>query len=315
MRILITGITGFVGSHLAEYTLDKAEVHGLKRWRSSMDNISHIEGLTLHDCDLQDLGSLFRVFERIEFDKVFHLAAQSYVPFSYQAPIKTLMDNVIGTANLLEAIRLTAQDSLIHICSSSEVYGQVGEKDIPIKETQPFNPVSPYGVSKVGEDMLGLQYYTAYGLKTVRTRMFTHTGPRRGQDFVCSNFARQIAQIEKKLVIPTVWVGNLESVRTICDVRDAVRAYWMLNEDMVGEVYNIGGQETLTVYAILLKLIDMSPMKSHIQIAQDETRLRPADVTLQIPDCSKFKEATGWQPEISLTQTLQDLLDYWRERV
>ena len=314
MKVAVTGITGFVGSHLADYILENepdVEIIGLKRWRSPLDNIKHILGkVTLYDCDLTDLPSVISFFQKFEIDKVFHLAAQSFVPYSYVAPIATLNTNVIGSANLLEAIRLSGQRPLIHICSSSEVYGQ--PIYTPIDEKHPLNPISPYGVSKVAEDRLGWAYYKSYGMKVVITRMFTHTGARRGDVFFASNFAKQIAEIEKGKE-PTVYVGNLESTRTVCDVRDAVRAYWMLNESMAGEVYNIGGSEVMTVYDVLLKLISMSSVKDKIKIKVDESRLRPADVTMQIPNCTKFRLATKWRAEIPFTQTLKWLLDYWRE--
>ncbi|MFC2059488.1 GDP-mannose 4,6-dehydratase [Chloroflexota bacterium] len=325
MRVLITGLTGFVGSHLADLIIDnypETRIFGLKRWRSPLENIEHIkEKLTLYDSDLRDLSSLITLLREIDPEVIFHLAAQSYVPVSYIAPIDTLMTNVIGTANLLEAVRLANIDPLLHICSSSEVYGQVKPDEVPIKETNPLRPASPYAVSKVGEDMLGLQYFIAYGLKTVRTRMFTHTGPRRGDVFVCSNFARQIASIEAGLQEPTVHVGNLDSIRTFTDVRDAVKAYWLLTRKYfegkvkAGEVYNIGGTTTMKVGEMLDKLLDISEVKGKVTISVDKARLRPADVTLQIPSTDKFKADTGWEPVIPFEQTLQDLLDYWRDKL
>ena len=224
MKILITGITGFVGSHLAEYLLSLRESHkiyGLCRWRSPKTNLEGIwDKLALVESDLGDLGGLIRHMKEIRPDVIFHLAAQSYVLTSFNSPVHTLWNNVIGTANLLEAIRILEIDPIVHVCSSSEVYGQVSETDIPIKETCPFKPASPYAVSKVGEDMVAYQYWVSHGIRTIRTRMFTHTGPRRGDVFAMSAFAKQIAGAELGLKEPIIRVGNLQSVRTFCDVRD-----------------------------------------------------------------------------------------------
>ena len=234
MRVLITGITGMVGSHLAEYILSAfpgVEVHGLVRWRSPLDNIRDVQpALTLHYAELRDLNSLIALFRKIKPDRIFHLAAQSYVTTSFDAPADTLQTNTIGTLNLLDAVRISGIDPRIHICSSSEVYGQVAADEVPIRESNAFRQASPYAVSKVGEDMIALQYFLSYGLKTVRTRMFTHTGPRRGDIFAESAFAKQVAEIEAGQRQNPMRVGNLESVRTFADVRDAVRAYWLLLE-------------------------------------------------------------------------------------
>jgi len=318
MRVLITGITGMVGSHLAEYILDNhlsVEVHGLIRWRSPLDNIRDIlSKITLHQGDLRDLNSLVLLLRNVKPDWIFHLAAQSYVTSSFDAPAETIHTNVIGTVNLLDAVRITEIDPKIHVCSSSEVYGQVREDKIPIRETNPFRPASPYAVSKVGEDMIALQYFLSYGLKTVRTRMFTHTGPRRGDVFAESAFAKQIAEIEAGLRPNPMKVGNLDSVRTFADVRDAVRAYWLLLEKCPpGEVYNIGGNRTMTVGEMLEILKSMARCKTEHEV--DPVLLRPSDVTLQIPDTSKFRAATGWEPEIPMEVTLQDLLEYHRNRI
>lgn len=318
MNVLITGITGMVGSHLAEYILENhpdASVHGLVRWRSPLDNIRGIlPKIKLHQAELRDLHSLIKLMNNIKPEKIFHLAAQSYVTTSFDMPADTLHTNVIGTTNLLDAIRITKIDPTVHICSSSEVYGQVKEDEVPIKESNPFRPASPYAVSKTGEDMIALQYFLSYGIKTVRTRMFTHTGPRRGDVFAESAFAKQVAEIEAGVKPNPVYVGNLNSVRTIADVRDAVRAYWLLLEKCPGgEVYNIGGEETMTVGDILEKLKGMA--KCEIKHEVDKKLLRPSDVTLQIPDTSKFKSATGWKPEIPVEKTLLDLLNYHRERI
>jgi GDP-mannose 4,6-dehydratase len=318
MRIFITGITGFVGSHLAEYLLglqEHHEVFGLCRWRSPKANLEKIwDKVILVESDLGDLGGLIRHLKEIRPEVIFHLAAQSYVLTSFNSPVHTLWNNVIGTANLLEAIRIVEIDPVVHICSSSEVYGQVSETDIPIKETCPFKPASPYAVSKVGEDMVAYQYWVSHGIRTIRTRMFTHTGPRRGDVFAMSAFAKQIAAAELGLKEPVVRVGNLQSVRTFCDVRDAVRAYWMLvNTCPPGEVYNIGGKRTVRIGEALQILLSSSNVAFEVRV--DPGLLRPSDVTLQIPCIDKFKKATGWEPEIPLEQTLRDILDYWRDEL
>ncbi len=320
MRVLITGITGFVGSHLVEYILahhPQTEIVGIKRWRSPKDNIRHLlNQVRLYDCDLHDLASLIRVFGEVKPDVIFHLAAQSFVPTSYNAPADTLHTNVIGTCNLLEAVRILKLDPVIHICSSSEVYGQVKPDEVPIRETCPLRPVSPYAVSKVGEDMLAFMYWQAYQIRTIRTRMFTHSGARRGEVFVDSWFALQVARIEAGLQEPVVRVGNLDSVRTFADVRDTVRAYWLLAQKCPpGEVYNIGGDITMTIREMLELLLGMTTFKGRIEVRQDPALIRPADVTLQIPSSDKFKAATGWKPEIPYRQTLLDMLNYWRQEI
>ncbi len=321
MKILITGITGFVGSHLAEYILEsfpKVRILGLVRWRAPKENIEHfLDKVSLCYGDLVDLPSLRSILAEQKPKIIFHLAAQSYVDFSFVSPIATLQANVIGTANLLEAIKelklSSGYDPVVHICSSSECYGQVKESEVPITEDNPFRPASPYAVSKVGEDMLAFQYWVSWKIKTIRTRMFTHTGPRRGEPFVVSTFAKQIAAIEAGRIPPTVKVGNLESIRTFLDVRDAVKAYWLLvNKCPAGEVYNIGGTETMTVGEMLNKLLKLSKNKN-ITVKVDPSRLRPSDVTLQIPCIDKFAKATGWKPEIKFDKTLEDTLNYWRE--
>ena len=316
MRILITGVTGFVGSYVVDYatTLKDVEIYGQKRWRSPTDNIStHLKDLKLVDCDLIDMSSTLEMIKKVEPDRIFHLAAQSFVPYSFSAPKITMDTNVIGTLNLLEAVRLTKTDPIIHICSSSEVYGQVNENEVPISENNPLRPQSPYAVSKVAEDMIAYQYFISYGIKTIRTRAFTHSGARRGGVFVDSWFAKQITQIEKKIIPPKIHVGNLDSIRTFMDVRDTVRAYWLaLEKCKPGEVYNIGGNETMTIKQMLQMLLEFTNVKN-IEIFVDPELLRPSDVTRQIPSVKKFKDATGWEPNIPYKVTLKETLDYWRQ--
>jgi len=302
---------------LADYILNNhpdAEVSGVVRWRSPLDNIrQRLDDITLIQGELRDLSSMIQVINQVQPDRIFHLAAQSFVPISYESPADTFTVNVIGSINLLDAVRNVGIDPMIHMCSSAEVYGNVDESMVPITEDTPFNPASPYAVSKVGQDMLGNQYHISYGMKIIRTRMFTHSGPRRGNFFAESAFAKQIAEIELGVIPGPVMVGNLESIRTYADVRDAVRAYWtLLDLCSVGEVYNIGGNRTLTIGEMLeiLKSFASVPIEHEV----DPSLLRPSDVTLQIPENSKFRDETGWEPEYSMEQTMEDLLNFHRER-
>lgn len=317
MKVLITGISGMVGSHLAEYILadhPDVDLHGLIRWRTPLDHLVSIKDqMALHYADLRDLNSLIVVIKKVQPDWIFHLAAQSFVTTSFDAPVDTLSTNVIGTTNLLDALRITGVDAKVHVCSSSEVYGQVLPDEVPIQESNPFRPASPYAVSKVGEDMIAFQYFLSYGIRTVRTRMFTHTGPRRGEVFAESAYAKQIVELEYGIRKNPIRVGNLDSIRTFADVRDAVRAYWMLMEKCpAGEVYNIGGNRTMTLRDMLEILKGMATC--HITHVVDPALLRPSDVTLQIPDTSKFKKATGWEPRIPFEETLKNILDFYRRQ-
>ncbi|HIE08635.1 MAG TPA: SDR family oxidoreductase [Armatimonadetes bacterium] len=316
MRALITGITGFVGSHLAEFLLEQGwEVFGTYRWRSPMTNIEHIrDRLKLVECDIRDAVSVKRVIAEVKPDRIYHLAAQSFVPTSFHAPADTLFTNVIGQVNILEAVREIKPDCRVHIAGSSEEYGLVYPDEVPIKETNPLRPLSPYGVSKVAQDLLGWQYHKAYGLYIVRTRAFNHTGPRRGEPFVCSNFAKQIAEIEAGKREPVIRVGNLEAKRDFTDVRDIVRAYWLaLEKGEAGEVYNICSGRAWSIREVLSILLSLTEVE--VKVEQDPSRMRPVDVPLLVGDYSKFKEATGWEPQIPFERTLLDLLNYWRERV
>ncbi len=316
MRALITGITGFVGSHLAELLLAKNhEVWGTVRWRSRTDNITQIKNkIKLIEADVRDAYSIEKAIKQVEPDVIFHLAAQSFVYSSFHAPQETLTTNIIGTVNLLESVRSSKLNPVIQIAGSSEEYGLVKPNEVPIKETNPLRPLSPYGVSKVAEDMLAYQYHKSYGIKTIVTRAFNHEGPRRGEVFVTSNFAKQIAEIEKCLKEPIIHVGNLESSRDFTDVRDMVKAYTLAVEKCTpGEVYNICSGKDWKIKEMLDKLLSMSKVK--IEVKQDPTRMRPSDVEILLGDCTKFKEKTGWKPTIPFEQTLEDTLNYWRDLV
>ncbi|MBT3363055.1 MAG: GDP-mannose 4,6-dehydratase [Chloroflexi bacterium] len=316
MRVLITGITGFVGSHLAEYVLAKnAEVWGSIRWRSATNNIDHIKDeLRLVECDMRDLSSVNHLIAEAKPDYIFHLAAQSFVPTSWHAPHETLTTNIIGQLNLQEAIRSTKIEPMMQIAGSSEEYGMVYPDETPIKETNPLRPLSPYGVSKVAQDLLAYQYVQSFGLKIVRTRAFNHTGPRRGDVFVVSDFARQIALIESGKKAPLMEVGNLDAIRDFSDVRDVVSAYWLsLEKGEPGEVYNICAGKGWTIKEMLDMLLAMS--NKDIKVEQKADRYRPSDVPILLGDNTKFREKTGWEPKIPFEQTLADILSYWRARV
>ena len=317
-RALITGITGFAGSHLAEYLLAEqpdVEVYGTHRWRSQMDNIRQLEGrVQLVEADLRDSTSVSRALEISRPDYIFHLAAQSFVPTSWNAPGDTLATNVIGQTNIFEAVRALKLDPAIQIACSSEEYGLVLPDEVPIKETNPLRPLSPYAVSKVAQDYLAYQYFQSYGIRSVRTRGFNHTGPRRGEVFVTSNFARQVARIESGKQEPVLRVGNLDAVRDFTDVRDMVRGYWLAaTRAKPGEVYNLASGKGITVRAMLDMLLASSRIA--VRVETDPARLRPSDVEVLIGDYSKFHADTGWEPRIPFERTLGDLLDYWRERV
>ncbi len=318
MRVLITGITGFAGSHLADYILEnhsEVKLYGLIRWRSPMENILHIQDkIELHHGDLKDIVSLKKCLAEIKPDRIFHLAAQSYVPFSWKCPSETFSINAIGQINLFEAVLSLNLSPRIQVAGTSEEYGLVNAAEIPMKETNPLRPLSPYAVSKIAQDFMAWQYYKSYGLKTVRTRGFNHTGPRRGEVFICSNFAKQIAEIEKGKKEPVIYVGNLEAKRDFTDVRDTVRGYWVcLEKGKEGDVYNIGSGKTYSMKEVLDLLLSLSEVDVKIEV--DPERLRPSDVPVLLSDCTKLKELTGWEPKIPFKQSLQDLLEYWRERV
>jgi GDP-4-dehydro-6-deoxy-D-mannose reductase len=316
VRVLITGVTGFAGSHLVDYLLGMPgmEVFGLYRWRSPMENVQHVlDRIQLRECDLRDAFSVRDVIEDVRPDRIFHLAAQSFVPTSWTAPTESLVTNIIGQLNVFEAVRKIGIQPLIQIACSSEEYGLVYDHELPISEENPLRPLSPYAVSKVGQDLLGYQYFMSYRLPIIRTRGFNHEGPRRPPVFVVSDFALQVAEIEKKMRPPVIRVGNLEAHRDFTDVRDMVRGYWLaLEKGRPGEVYNICSGRSYAVREVLDLLLGLTDER--IRVEQDPKRLRPSDVPVLRGDCTRFTRETGWQPEIPFEQTVEDLLNYWRAR-
>ncbi len=324
-NVLITGITGMVGSHLTDYLIDNTnyQIFGLLRWSDSLNNIRHLahrinknDRVELIYGDLNDSASLANAIKISKPDYIYHLAAQSYPQTSFIAPIETLETNILGTCRLLEAIKLNAPQAKVHVCASSEVFGRVSKEELPIKEDCNFHPASPYAISKVGTDLIGRFYAEAYNINIQTTRMFTHTGPRRGDVFAESTFAKQLAMISKGLIPPVVKTGNLDSLRTYADVRDAVRAYHLLltKNPIPGAFYNIGGNHVVKIKEVLDTLIKISGLKD-ILIETDPVRLRPIDADLQIPDTSKFNEHTGWEPVIPFQKTMEDLYEYWKNEI
>ena len=323
MKVLITGITGFVGSHMADYLLKNVpdiEIFGMRRWRSRFENVSHLyqlDNVTFLEGDLSDRSSISKILYEVEPDVVYHFAAQSFPESSFKTPTYTLNTNVIGTTNLLEEIRLAQErimlSPVIVSVSSSEVYGNPEPDEVPIKESNPIRAANPYSISKVGHDLMSQYYYDAFRLKIIITRMFSHEGSRRGKIFALSSFAYQVVQNEKGLGDYTIKHGNLDSVRTYNHIDDAVHAYWLaVDKCDYGEVYNIGGDYTCTVGDALDMLISRSTIKDKLKKVLDPDRVRHTDITLQIPDSTKFREKTGWKPTKGLEEICDDLLDYWR---
>jgi len=313
-KALITGIGGSGPSYLAEYltTLPNLEVSGISRWHtdSSNGNLKNIKDkVKLYTCDLTDMGSVIRTLEDVQPDYIFNMAAIANVRMCFEYPSAIFRNNVDSTLNLLEAVRVLKMKPIIHHCSTSEVYGQVKSEDVPIKETHKIDPINVYAISKFAQEKLMRSYYLSYGIPVVLTRSFTYINPRR-PDIFSSAFARQVVEIEKGKRDKLVY-GNLESVRSIIDVRDIVEAYWIaVNNCDYGEDYNIGVEKSVTVGEFLEILLSKSSVK--VPHEQDPKLLRPVDVTLQIPDVSKFENKTGWKPKYSLNESIQFLLDYYR---
>ena len=321
MKILITGTTGFVGSHLAEYCLKqpRVKIYGIVLPHHLRDEAQRIrdikDKIELLECDLTNRIEVVRGLEKSKPDKIFHLAAQSVVSTSWKFPEDTLINNIISELNIFEVVREMKLNPVIVIACSSEEYGLVFENELPVRETNPLRPLSPYAVSKVAQEKLAFQYHQSYRLKTVLTRFFNTEGPGRNQDFVTSNFAKQIAEIEKGKREPIIYVGNLEAKRDFSDVRDMVGAYWLASEKCrFGEPYNVCSEKARSIKSVLDLLLSLTKVKN-IQVRQDSQRMRPSDIPIVRGNCSKFKKETGWRPEIPFEKTISDTLNYWREKI
>ena len=313
-RALITGIAGSGGSYLAEYLVSQQdlEVHGISRWHSTTSNSnlkSIIKQIRLHECDLNDLSATIRALEISRPDYIFHLAAHANVHVCFSNPIAVLQNNINNTINLFEAIRIVGLDPIIQFCGTSEVYGNVSKQNSPVNENHSLEPVNIYAVSKLTQEKIASSYFHSYGMKVIITRMFAYINPRRG-DIFSSAFAKKIIEIERgEREILTH--GNLNSIRTLIDVRDAMESYWVACQHCdYGTPYNVGGNSILSVgeFLNILKSKAQIPIESMV----DESLLRPVDVTLQIPDVNKFFNATDWKPKYSIEESVDFLLDHYR---
>jgi GDP-4-dehydro-6-deoxy-D-mannose reductase len=322
VKVLVTGATGFAGSHLVEYYLKQgAEVAITHRWRSNKENIVGFEKqVEMIPCDVVDAFSTEKAVLKAKPHVIHHLAAQSYVLQSWHAPAETLTINIMGTLNILEAAR--KHPCLVHIAGSSEEYGNVEASELPIKESTPLRPVSPYAVSKVAADMLGWQYSKSYKYPVLITRAFNHTGPRRGEVFVSSHFTRQLVEIAKGLKPPVLTHGDLSSERDWTDVRDIVRGYamavkWMRDNYIPNEPYrvNLCSSQCRSVASVLAELLTIAKLQDSVELKTDPARIRPSDVHQLVGDNLKALQDFGWKPEIPWSQTLAELYQYWWDRI
>lgn len=317
-KILITGVTGFVGNHLASYLLSKEsyDIIGTHRSESHTMFLAQLEeNITLKKVDLNDVDAVEKLLEETKPDVIFHLAAQASPAKSFAIPVETLTNNIVAEFSLLNSLRkLELKHTRVVVISSAEIYGVLTPKDIPVDEDTPFRPATPYAVSKLAQDFLSYQHFLAYNMDIVRLRPYNHIGPGQKAGYVVTDFAKQIAEIENGKKEETISVGNLEAKRDFTDVRDMVKAYALaMEEGTSGEVYNIGSGTSHKIEDILHTLLSFSSKK--ISVTIDQSRFRPIDVPEIRCDSSKFHKITGWQPEIPFEKTLEDILDYWRKIV
>lgn len=315
MRVLITGINGFVGGHLAEHLLAIGgwDVWGLARQLSIA--LPALQGrIEFVRAELRSFDQVASALERVRPEVIFHCAAQSNVPRSFDDPIDTLQSNIFAQLNLFQAVLRLHQNPLMLIITSNEIYGNVRPEELPLDEATPLRPVNPYAVSKAAQDLLAYQYHVSHRLRTIRLRPFNHIGPRQSEQFVASAFGAQIARIEAGLQEPLLRVGNLTAERDFTDVRDVVRAYALAaRHGQVGLAYNIGSGRCVSIRWLLDTLLAFC--ERDIAVEPDPSRARPADVPRVLSESSRFREHTGWEPQLPLEQTLYDILEYWRSQV
>lgn len=313
MKVLVTGVAGFVGGHMAEFLRTEhagAEVFGIVRPHGTAQ--TSLPGrVAVIEADLEDAAAVEAALDLVHPDRIVHLAAQSSPQDSWNDPAGTIRTNVLGLLNLLEAVRKRALSPRILVVGSAEEYGRVDARELPVGEDAALRPATPYAVSKVSQGYLALQYALAFQMGIIRTRTFHHTGPGRGEAFAESSFARQIAEIEAGRRPAVIAVGNLEAVRDFSDVRDVVRAYWaLLDHGNAGEVYNVCSGKGIRLRDLLRELIEAAGVDVELRV--DPDRLRPSDIPALVGDPTRLRDATGWAPRVPLSETLRDLLQYWR---
>lgn len=311
VRALITGVNGFVGGYLSEYLINKGvEVWGTKLSHEQKSKYLN-EKVILRDLDITEKHQVYDIINDCKPDYIFHLAAQSSVGLSWEKPAMTIEVNVNGTLNLIEAVKEIKSSARILLIGSSEEYGIIKPEDVPINESCLLKPANPYAVSKMAQEELAKQYVSAYGMNIVIVRAFNHIGPGQNTSFVVSDFSKRIVDIEKGIIKPVLYVGNLKAKRDFTDVRDIVRGYYMLMKcGKNGEVYNIGSGHTYEISGILKKLLSMS--NAQIEVKGDPQRMRPSDVPIIQCDNSKLKNLINWETTYSIDKTLADIMDYWR---
>ena len=315
MRALITGLNGFAGSHLADFLLTQSNDEIFGAGIGDTANLAHLAGrVTFIEGNLTAPGFTGDLLARTQPERVYHLAGQAFPPISWQDPWTTLEINLRSQVNLLSAAARLNLSARILVIGSMDEYGRVEPHELPIRETTPLRPDSPYGVSKIAQDFLGLQFFLSHNLQVIRARPSNHIGPRQNEQFVTSNFAKQIAEIEIGKREPVLRVGNLTAQRDFTDVRDMARAYGLaIERGIPGEVYNIGSERAVSIQHIVDVLISFSRVA--IRIEHDPARMRHSDTPVMICDASKFRAQTGWHATIALETSLRDILDYWRERI
>jgi GDP-4-dehydro-6-deoxy-D-mannose reductase len=322
-NILITGVTGFVGSHMADYILkyqSDYKLWGTKRYHlSRTDNIEHLENkIEMIDVNLLESSAVIKLIKNIKPDKIFHFAAESFVSPSWDHPVQYMKTNYEITVNLLEAIKNYSPHTIFHIPGSGEEYGEISEKQLPINLDTGLNPVNPYAVTKIAQDLIGFVYYKSYGAKVIRTRAFNHEGPRRENVFGIPWYAYQLVKIENGLQNKIIKVGHIDDKRNFTHVLDMVRAYWEATEKCkFGDLYLVGSMDernVATFREILLRMIDYMSLND-VKIVEDEKYVRPTNVPFLIADTSKFNLETGWEPKLNLDDIISDTINYWRKKI